>query len=221
MGYVCVAVLVALYGFNYWQMMIMTASTSYITVVFSTMFTFGMMVIPIITMRSMSEERKNKTDQALLTAPVGVTAIVLGKFLAAFVVYLIAVIIGGLLPAVVISPFASALPWGLLIGNLIGTLLYGAAMISIGIFISSLTESQVIAAIGTFVISVFLMYIDSLAEVVNNEVVAAVVEWISFYKRYGTFTSGIFSTAAAVFFVSVAAIFVFLSARRVERRRWR
>lgn len=81
-GYVVVAALLALYGFFYYQVMAI-GSSSYITQVFSTMFMFSMMIMPIITMRSMSDDRKNKTDQALITAPVSVTGIVMGKFLAA------------------------------------------------------------------------------------------------------------------------------------------
>ena len=88
-GYVCIAVLLALSGLLYWQIMY-TGSSSYIYMVYSNMFTYCMMVIPIITMKSLSDEQRNKTDQALLTAPVSVTAIVLGKFLAAFIVYAIA-----------------------------------------------------------------------------------------------------------------------------------
>ena len=148
-GYVVVAALLALYGFFYYQVMAI-GSSSYITQVFSTMFMFSMMIMPIITMRSMSDDRKNKTDQALITAPVSVTGIVMGKFLAAFGVYFIANTLA-LLPAITMSFFSSAFPWGILFGNYIGTLLYGAAMISIGVFISGLTISQVIAAIGTFV----------------------------------------------------------------------
>ena len=145
-GYVVVAALLALYGFYYYQVMAI-GSSSYITQVLSTMFMFSMMIMPIITMRSMSDDRKNKTDQALITAPVSVTGIVMGKFLAAFGVYFIANTLA-LLPAITMGFFSSAFPWGILFGNYIGTLLYGAAMISIGVFISGLTISQVIAAIG-------------------------------------------------------------------------
>ena len=80
-GYVCVAVLLALFGF-YYAMVMNSRSTSYITSVYGTMFIWCMMIVPILTMRSMSEDRRNKTDQALLTAPVGVAGIVMGKFLA-------------------------------------------------------------------------------------------------------------------------------------------
>ncbi len=216
-GYVCIAALAALYGFFYYQVMAL-GSTSYISSVYSTMFSFCMMVIPIITMRSMTDDQKNKTDQALLTAPVSVTAIVMGKFLACFFVFFIASTIG-LLPAVAMSFFSSP-SWGEIIGNYLGTLLYGGAMISIGVFISSLTVSQIIAAIGTFVVSVFLMFIDSMASAISNSVVSAVVDWISFNNRYITFTQGVFSVSSTVFFLSVAAVFVFLTARRLESRRW-
>ena len=105
-GYVCVAVLCALYGFYYYQAMAL-GSSGYIPSVFGAMFSFCMMIIPIITMRSMSDDQKNKTDQALLTAPVGVTSIVLGKFLACFFVYFVGTALGGLLPAAVMSTFSS------------------------------------------------------------------------------------------------------------------
>lgn len=217
-GYVVVAALLALYGLFYYQVM-RTSSSSYIPQVFSSLFMFSMMIMPIITMRSFSDERKNKTDQALLTAPVSVTSIVLGKFLAAFGVYFAAVTLS-LLPAFTIGVFASAMPWGLLFGNYFGTLLYGAAMISIGVFISSLTVSQVIAAIATFAIAVLLMFIDQIASAFSGNFVGTLITWISFNARYDTFTQGIFSLSSCIYFISVAAVFVFLTARKVESRRW-
>ena len=154
-GYVVVAALLALYGFFYYQVMAI-GSSSYITQVFSTMFMFSMMIMPIITMRS----------------------------------------------------------------NYIGTLLYGAAMISIGVFISGLTISQVIAAIGTFVIAIFLMFVDQIASALSGNFIGTILTWISFTSRYDTFTQGIFSVSSCVYFISVAAVFVFLTARKVESRRW-
>lgn len=217
-GYVCVSALAALYGFLYYAIVMAYGSTGYISLVYQNMFSFCMMIIPVITMRSMTDDRKNKTDQALLTAPVSAKSIVIGKFLACFCVYLIATSLG-LLPAVALSAFATP-AWGEIIGYYLGTLLYGGAMISIGVFISSLTISQIIAAIGTFIVSVFLMYIDSLASAVSSTVVSSVVDWISFNNRYLTFTQGIFSLSATVFFLSVMAVFIFLTANRLESRRW-
>lgn len=216
-GYVCIAALAALYGYFYYGVML-SGSSAYIAQVYSSIFMFAMMIIPILTMRSMSEERKNKTDQALLTAPVGVSSIVLGKFFASFAVYVIASVIG-LLPAFVMASFSSP-PWGIVFGNFIATLLYGGAMISIGIFISSLTVSQVIAAIGSFVVSVALMFIGNMASAFSGSWVGTLIGWISFTDRYDVFTQGIFSISSCVYFLSVMAIFVFLTARKVESRRW-
>lgn len=217
-GYVCIAALAALYGFFYYQVMYYHSSSYITTLVYNNMFTFSMMIIPIITMKSMTDDLKNKTDQALLTAPVGVTGIVVGKFLASFIVYLAATSLG-LLPAVVISFFGSP-SWGLIIGNYLGALLFGGAMISIGVFISSLTVSQIIAAIGTFVASMFLMMIDGISSAVSNVVVSTIVDWVSFNSRYTPFTQGMFSVSSLVFFLSVMAVFIFLTARKLESRRW-
>lgn len=217
-GYVFVAVLAALYGFYYFQAML-SSSSSYIADVFAYMFSFSMMIIPIITMRSMTDDQKNKTDQALLTAPVGVASIVLGKFFACWFVYFIATTLGGILPALVMGTFSQP-SWGEVFGNYLGALLYGAATIAIGVFISSLTVSQIIAAIGTFVVSIVLMYMDSLASAISNQVISTVIQWLSFYDRYSTFTRGMFSISSVIFFISVSAVFVFLTARKVESRRW-
>ncbi|MDO4458569.1 MAG: ABC transporter permease subunit [Clostridia bacterium] len=216
-GYVCVAAIAAIYGFFYYQVML-AGSSAYVSSVYSSVYLFSMMIIPVITMKSMAEDMKNKTDQALLTAPVGVTSIVMGKFLAAFCVFIIASTVG-LIPAAVLEFFANP-PWGIIFGNYIATLLYGGAMISIGVFISSLTVSQVIAAVATFLVSIGLMYLDSFAANVQNSVISSVIGFISFTSKYDVFTSGIFSVSSCVFFVSVMAAFVFLTARRLESRRW-
>lgn len=216
-GYVCVGAILFLYGMFYYMVMQYGRSGFIGESVFGSMFTWGMMIIPIITMRSFSEDKKNKTDQALLTAPVSVTGIVWGKFLAAFGVYCIATTLA-LFPAVIISLYASP-SWGLIFGNYLGSLFYGAAMISIGVFLSSLTESQIIAAITTFGVSIILLLIDGMAGSAGSGV-ASVVSWISFQARYLPFTTGIFNTSSVVFFLSVVAIFNFVTARRLESKRW-
>lgn len=219
-GYVCIAALAALYGFGYYAIVMYSGSTSYIPSVYSFVFQYSVVIIPIITMRSMSEDRKNKTDQALLTAPVGVGSIVMGKFLAAYFVYLVASVLG-LIPAFAVFPFVSgSMPWGVLFGNFIGTLLYGGALIAIGIFISSLTESQTVAAVGSVFAAIFLMYIDTISSRVSSEILSTVVGWISFNVRYSVILQGMFNVPSVVFFISVMAIFVFLAAKRLESRRW-
>lgn len=216
-GYVCVSAILILYGFYFYQVL-MSRSSSYLSSVYGVMFLWTMMIIPIITMRSFSEEIRNKTDQALLTAPVGVTAVVVGKFLAALGVYAIAMVLS-LVPAVVVGLFSSP-SWALIFGNFFGSLLYGAAMIAIGVFLSSLTQSQIVAAITTFGVSILLVILDQLTNVVNNAAVSKLIGWISFNTRYQPFTKGIFDISSLVFFLSVIAVFLFLTARKLESRRW-
>lgn len=214
-GYVCVAAISALYGFFYYQVM-MTGSSSYVTAVYSMLFSFDMMLIPVITMKSLAEERKNKTEQALLTAPIAVWQIVAGKFLACFFVFFIASTMG-LLPALVLERFGNP-PWGIIIGNYIGTLLYGGAMIAIGIFLSSLTTSQVISAIATFAVSVSLMYVDAIAASMPYDILAGLFKGISFYSRYAYLTRGLFYIPSLFYFTGIMLFFLYLTAGRLEGR---
>lgn len=216
LGYVFVAAITTLYGFFYYQVM-MSGSSSYVTAVYTMLFSFDMMLIPILTMRSLAEEKRNHTDQALLTAPVGVLEIVAGKFAACFVIFWIASTVG-LLPAFAMKVFAQP-PMGLILGNYVGTLCYGGAMIAIGIFISGLTSSQVVAAVATFAVSVFLMYMNSMAAAVNQPVLNWIVERVSFYSRYGMLIRGILSAESLVYFIGVCVIFLYLSALVLEAGR--
>lgn len=216
-GYVVVGAILFLFGYYFWQVMRMQMS-SFIPQIYGTMFIWCMMIIPIVTMRSFSEEIRNKTDQALLTAPVGVGSIVFGKWLAAFAVFAIPVV-GSLVPVVVIS-FFSSLDWAVVLGTIVGSLLYGAAMISIGIFISALTQSQIVAAIATFGISILLLVINQLSDVISSSAFKQLINWVSFDARYQPFTKGIFNVSSIVFFLSVVAVFGFLTARKLESKRW-
>ncbi len=182
------------------------------------MLIWFMMIIPIITMKSFSEEIHNKTDQGLLTYPIGVGTVVMAKFFAAMSVFAIA-ILGSLIPVVIMSFFSSP-AWPQILGTVLGTLLYGAAMVSIGIFISSLTKSQIIAAMGTFGVSILLLLIDSMASSIHVTFLANLLGWISFTSRYQPFANGILNISSIVFFLSVTAVFTFLTARKVESKRW-
>lgn len=110
--------------------------------------------------------------------------------------------------------------WGSVFGNIIGSLLYGAALIAIGLFISGLTDSQMIAAIGSFAISIFLLVVDQLVGLVNSPVMTKIADWVSFYSRYVDFTQGIFNFASVIFFLSIAGVFLYLSVSTLEKRRW-
>jgi len=185
--------------------------------VFNGLYTLLLFLVPILTMRLLSEERKNKTEQLLLSAPVSLTAMVLGKYLAAVIVFVL-----GLSVTLVYALFiASITPpnWGHVAGNFVATLLLGMALIAIGMFVSALTENQVIAGIGGFSVALFFSLVDALRTVFGGlpgEIIGA----LSFHERYHSFALGIFRVADILFFASVCAVFVFLSIRVFEKRRW-
>jgi ABC-2 type transport system permease protein len=216
-GYVFLAVFYVFAGFYFFASCLMSNSTE-LSPVFGAMFTIVLFLIPILTMRLFSEDRKHKTDQALLTAPISLTGLVLGKFLAAFFIYLISLAVL-LVDALIVAGFAPP-NWQMIFGNFTGLLLLGSALISICMFISSLTENQVIAAIGGFASALGLLLLDSLGGVFQNPVAQQIFTGISFFQRYNDFTSGKFDLAGVFFFLSVCAIFIFLTVRALEKRRW-
>ena len=187
-------------------------------IIFPSLSTVVVLVTPVLTMRLLSEERRQKIDQALLTAPVTISSIVLGKFLASVAVYALAfspVILFELIVTLLSTP-----NWLIFLNAWLGAMLIGAALIAIGMFISALTESPIISCILTLITFLLLMVLPSLASLSGIEWVAAAANKIAFVNLFSSFTSSIFRVVDVVFLLSVIAIFVFLSIRAVERRRW-
>jgi len=108
----------------------------------------------------------------------------------------------------------------MVIGNFIGLFLLGAALIAVCLFISSLTENQVIAAVGGFGASLFLILLDAMQHVVANRTLRMLFNHMSFNGRYRGFTIGVIAFMDVVFFLSIAACFICLTVIVLERRRW-
>ena len=159
-----------------------------------------------------------RTDQALFTAPVSLTRVVLGKFLGAFVLYAICSAIF-LLYAVVISFFATP-EWSVILCTFIGLLLFGAALLAINIFISSLTESTIVAAIVSMAVNLVIYMMTNFTSMISIDWIKNIVEKIDFATYYNSFKYGLLSAPDIVFFLSVAGLFVFFTVRVLEKRRW-
>ena len=215
-GYIYLAVFYVFSGYFFFG--VLYSNTTSLSNVFNGMFTIIMLLIPILTMRLLSEDRKNKTDQALLTAPINLISLVMGKFLSALIVYALGVAIT-LVYAIIIATFARP-DWMVICGNIVGMLLLGAALIAIGMFISALTENQVIAAVGGFAAGFSLILVDSLSTLVTIDWLSSFISGLSFMVRYDEFTSGILDISNVLFFVSVCAVFIFFTVRVFENRRW-
>ncbi len=218
-GYVVLAMIYGLSGY-YFFMYNLANGYADLSYVFSSVVTFLLLlVLPVLTMRLMSDDKRQKTDQALLTAPVSLTGIVLGKFLAALLLFTIGISIT-LVFAVIIATKVTP-DWLVIFGNFIGLLLLGAMIIAIGLLISCLTESQFVAALGTFLASFALLMIDSVGSMLSSSKVAvAITDFLSISARYSTFTSGLMQYDDVIFFISMTALFLFITVRVLDRKRW-
>ena len=213
---------------------IYSAGSPDVSMVLMAMVTIIIFTMPLITMRLMSEDRRQKVDQVLLTSPVKLSGIVMGKFFAAFTLYAI-----GFAPTVVFEMIVmSKVSVNVLsfIYPLLGVLLLGGALIAIGMFVSSLTESPVISAILTLVINFLAMYMSTFASMITvpegstgifNVIWEKIVTFFvnvlnkcAFMSVFDNFDSNIFSFADIIYFLSIIAVFVFLSVRSLEKRRW-
>lgn len=217
LGYVFLAIFYAFSGLFFYIFSLSVGSTD-ISSVFLMMFIVLMVFVPLLTMRLLSEDKKQKTDQLILTAPVSLLSIVMGKFLAAYAIFAIGVAV---MPVYgfVMSTFATV-SWLPIWGNTVGLLLLGGIFVSIGLFISSLTENQMIAAIGGFFLNLMILLMNTLKSALPNGFLQDVLSSISVYSRYSEITNGIFSLSSLIFFVSVIFIFLFLTVRVLEKRRW-
>lgn len=186
--------------------------------VFSIMFLICIFLIPILTMRLFSEEKKQKTEQGLLTAPVSLTGIVLGKYFAALTMLIIAASVV-FIYGIILSLFGTV-AWVTLLSNYLAILLAGGAFIAVGVFISSLTENQLAAAVGGMLCLLLFMYVDTLAAKISVSWLQNLLYDLSFYTRYYEFTCGIFNLSSVLFFVSTAVMFNFFTVRVFEKRRW-
>lgn len=217
LGYVFVAVYYLFSGLFLFLFTLSYQSANMETV-YTGMFFVMMIMIPILTMRLMAEENRQKTDQLLLTSPVSLPRLVIGKFLSAFAILLVCTLIF-FVYGLVLSGFATV-NWAIILGNIFGMLLIGSVFIASGLFISTLTENQMISAVGSIGLNIAFILIDSFAAVMPAKFLQELFSSLSFFAKYSQFTLGVFSLSNIFFFLSVIFIFIFLTVRVLEKRRW-
>jgi ABC-2 type transport system permease protein len=216
-AYVFLAVFYVFSGYYFYNDVIQSGFTD-ASPLFKNMFRIVLFLIPILTMRLLSEEKKNRTDQGLLTAPIGLSEIVVGKYLAALTIYIIAESI--IFVYAIILGYLGDVVWATLLGNYFAMLLLGAAFIAVGLFISSLTENQMTAAVFSMAV-LFVCYLSSsFTDKIETKWLNDLVKELSFYDRYIEFTQGIFNLTSVLFYISAAFLFNFFTVRVLEKRRW-
>lgn len=269
-GYIFLGFFLLLAGIFFALSNLLTSSPIYTGVLSNLTFVF-LIAVPLLTMRLLSEEQRHKTDVLLLTNPVSVAAIVLGKYFAAVIFFVTATAVTVLYP-ISMSFFGDLAGWEIVAGY-IGFVLLGCAFLAVGLFISAMTENQVIAAVSTFASLLFLWILDWLQTAFPKGVEAGVIfcallvlgiglfvffstrklvialpvvalgggliallavvdvarfdgfivrffGWLSLLQRFQSFTMGILALNAVVYMLSFSSVFVYLTARVIEKRRW-
>lgn len=216
-GYIVMTIYWIFGGF-YFYLTSLAQNSSSLTYMFSNLFIITVFIIPILTMRLFSEEKKQKTDQLLLTVPIPLRSVVIGKYLAALIMFIICIAIS-FVYTITISFFTPP-DFAVILGNLLGIILLSAALISIGMFLSSLTENQIIAAISGFAVGILILLLDTIAKYIPTEFLSNVFSKLSFMSHYNNFTLGVINLIDIIFFISVCIIFNFLTVRVFEKKRW-
>lgn len=177
-----------------------------------------MLVLPLVTMRLFAEEKKLGTIELLWTYPISDGAIVMGKFLAAWVFFLIMLLPTMINPLIFYQFYQFDL--GPLASAYLGIFLLGSAFIACGLFVSSLTENQVVSAMVTYGILVFFWFVTWNEEVADQQIVRALLR-LSLFDRFFNFSRGVIDTRDVVFFGLFTALFLFLTLQSLGARAWR
>lgn len=184
----------------------------------SNMILFYLFVIPLLTMRLVSDELRQGTDELLLTSPASLTEIIFGKYLAALIVQLLLVVFSLLYPAIM-GTYGS-LDQPVLWLSYLGLFLLGAAMMAVGLFCSTLSSHQMIAGIGAFALLLLLWVIDWMGYSVFSSG-RDFFEQFSIVQRLTNLQKGIFDLSDVLFYVTMVGMFLVLSVQTLERKRWR
>ena len=183
----------------------------------SNMSIIALFMIPMITMRSFSEDKRSGTMELLLTSPVTNTQLILGKYFAAFTLYASMVILAFVYP-VVLMIYGQPEIMPTIMGYL-GLLFLGVATVSVGVLISSMTENQIIAAVGTFAILMLFWMVGWLGT--GESAFSSIAQYVSIIEHMDDFTKGVFDTTHLVYYASFMFLGLFLTYQSIESTKWR
>ncbi len=217
-AYIVFAAFLLIVGYLFWVILIASKAASLEPMLYNAAFLL-LVASPVLTMRLVSEEKKNKTIELLLTSPISPAEIICGKFLASMVLYLILFVLTIQYP-IIISRYSSNFDLGPVYCGYIGLILLGASFISVGLFASTISENQIVAAMTSFGILV-LFWIFGWAKAAMDNEFGQMLGNLSLFDRYADFLRGILDTGNIIFFVIFTMIWLFLATRVLESDRWR
>lgn len=217
-AYVLAAVFLALSGF-FFALILFDSRQATLRYLFPSVSFLLMFLAPLLTMRLLAEERRNGTMELLLTLPFRDSEVILGKFLAAFALY-VAILLPTLWYVVLLRVVGGAAPEvGPLLSGYLGMLLIGGVLLSIGLFASSLTSNQVVAAVVAFAITLAFWLVGAVSTFVGPPL-AGVALFLTLPDYLQEFSRGIIDLRAVVYHLSLIAGFLFLTYTSMQTRRW-
>ena len=216
-GYVFSGILILIMNLSFYYMNVETSSSNVKPIFYMLLIGLAFLA-PILTMRLLSEEKKMKTDQLLFTTPIRMTDIVLGKYLAAVSVFVIS-LLGTFLIPLILAAYSVSEPWAIF-GNYIAIFAAASSFIAIGLFISSLTENQLVSALVSWSVLIGLYLVDILVASIEVTAVKVVFGWLSVFSRYVGFSYGLFDLSDIIYYLSVSFVFIFLTVRMLDKRRY-
>jgi ABC-2 type transport system permease protein len=176
-----------------------------------------LLITPILTMRLLAEEKRSGTAELLFTYPLADWAVIVGKFLAALIVFATLLFFTFCYPLV--FAFLTRMDWGQVVSGYLGLLLLGSAYLSLGLFASSLTENQIIGAISAFALLLLFWLLGALQEM--GSAWGSALATLSLREHFPNLARGVIDTKDLVFYLSFTYFFLFLTKRQLESRRWR
>jgi ABC-2 type transport system permease protein len=218
MAYVVTAVFLLITGFIFFLILNSGFPEATLQPLLPTIAFLLLLIIPVLTMRLLAEEKSTGTIELLMTYPITDSQVVLGKFLATMVVYLL-MLVPTLSYVVILKLFGNA-EWGPLITAYLGLILLGSTFISIGMFSSSLAKNQIVAAvIGIGIL--LLLWIMGAASSVLGPRLGAFLAYLSLNEHFGSFERGVLELRDLIFYLSMTAAALFLTIRVLESGRWK
>lgn len=216
LGYVFVSAFLFLAGVFFSVNNINELSAEFNTTLNDCIYVF-LLTSPLLTMKLLSEEKKTKRDQLLMTTKTSLSFIIVGKFLAALSVFAVTLCFTLIYPIILLIYGTISVP--LIVNGYIGFFFLGMAFIAVGMFASSITESQLTAAICTYGILLFLLCLDLIISKIHIEAVTSFLQWFSLFERFKPYQYGTFGIASVIYYISFSVVFLSLSIAVMKYRR--
>ncbi len=217
-GYIFCGMFLVVSGMTFAACTLLKQSTGSIGEYFVWLMIIFAVLIPLLTMKLFADDKRNRTDQILLTSPVSILGIVMGKYFAALTVFGVTFVVNSF-NFVLLFNYGTPNAISIFM-NILGVFLLGAAFIAIGLFLSSLTENQLIAAVSAMGVNAAMLLVSIIAENIESTWLRTLLKWFSIRDRFTPFTNQMLDVSAIIYYISLAAIALFLTTRVLEKRRW-